>query len=220
MKLTPTLLLAAAALSVTLPAAGQVPPSPTQPSPAATSRSRSESPDMEFVKRATEGGMRQIEAGKLASEKASSIEVRAFAKHMVDAHTNSNAELKAVVSLPPSATAQKPRADDTLGGLTGEAFDRAYLTRMVQDHQAAIDLFEAEVRDGRDWRSRTGRPWSCRRFAVIGRMRACSKRRPPPPPSSSTAGRARGGNPRLLRARCHQAYRGRGGPDGDTTGAI
>ena len=149
MKLTPTLLLASvAALSFTVPAASQAPASPAQPAQAATQRARSESPDIEFVRKATEAGIREIEAGKLASEKASSVEVRAFGKHMVDAHTNSNAELKALVTVKP--TAQKPSAEDTLGGLTGQAFDRAYMTKMVQDHQAAIDLFEAEVRDGRD----------------------------------------------------------------------
>jgi putative membrane protein len=102
------------------------------------------------VRKATEGGLREIEAGKLASEKASSIEIRAFAKHMVDTHTRSNAELKAIVSVTPSSTALKPSAEDTLGSLSGAAFDRAYMTKMVQDHQAAIDLFEAEVRNGRD----------------------------------------------------------------------
>ena len=149
MRSTPTLLLAVAALSFTLPAAGQVPPT-TTPSSTATPRSGPESADTEFVKKATEGGMREVEAGKLASEKASNAEVRAFAKMMVDDHSKSNAELKALVSMQSPTPAQKPSAEATLGGLTGAAFDRAYMTKMVNDHQATIQLFEAEVRDGKD----------------------------------------------------------------------
>jgi len=49
--------------------------------------------DAEFVKRAAEGGQKEIDAGKLALRQSTSGEVRAFADRMVKDHTVSHAEL-------------------------------------------------------------------------------------------------------------------------------
>jgi uncharacterized protein (DUF305 family) len=60
-----------------------------------------ESADVEFVRKAAQGGMKEVELGNLS-------------------------------------------------GLSGAAFDRAYMAKMVTDHQATVELFEAEARDGKD----------------------------------------------------------------------
>ena len=52
----------------------------------------------------------------------------------------------------------------TLGGLTGPAFDRAYMAKMVTDHQATIELFEAEARDGKD---AAVRKWAAQKLPTI-----------------------------------------------------
>jgi putative membrane protein len=121
-----------------------------QAQPTAKAASGPESADVEFIRKAAEAGAREVEAGKLATEKAANAEVRGFAKQMVDDHTKSNAELLALVSPLAPAPAQTPAAESTLSGVSGSAFDRAYMAKMVLDHQAAVELFEAEARDGKD----------------------------------------------------------------------
>jgi putative membrane protein len=150
LRLTIGAAAAAATMAVTHPVAAQSTPAPGQTRSTAAERSGPESADVEFIRKASEGGVKEVEAGKLASEKAANAEVRAFAKQMVDDHSKSNAELMALVSLQSPTPAQKPSADTTLGGLTGAAFDRAYMAKMVTDHQATVELFEAEARDGKD----------------------------------------------------------------------
>jgi putative membrane protein len=151
MKMTSALAAAVAATTLALahPAGAQVPPTSgtTQPTKAA---SGPESADVEFIRKASEGGLKEVEAGKLASENALNAEVRAFAKQMVDDHSKSNAELVALTSMQAPTPAQKPAADEGLIGVTGPAFDRAYMAKMVADHQATVELFEAEARDGKD----------------------------------------------------------------------
>jgi putative membrane protein len=129
------------------PAAAQVPAQPSSARPQAQ-QSGPESAVMEFVRRAVEGGLKEIELGKLASEKAGSEEVRAFGKQMVADHSKSNAELMALATMP--APSAPPKPVKNLAELSGAAFDRAYMDQMVTDHQATVELFEAEVRDGKD----------------------------------------------------------------------
>jgi len=164
LRLTIAATAAAATMAVTHPVAAQGTAAPGQARPTAQERSGPESADVEFIRKASEGGHREVEAGKLASEKASNAEVRAFAKMMVDDHSKSNAELIALVSPQAPVPAQKPSADSALGGLTGPAFDRAYMAKMVTDHQATVELFEAEVRDGKDG---AVRKWATQKLPTI-----------------------------------------------------
>jgi putative membrane protein len=144
--------------------AAQTPAAPDQPRPAAKAVSGPESADVEFIRKAMDGGTHEIDAGRLAAKNAASAEVQAFARQMVDDHSKSNAELTSLVSLQTPTPAQKPAAEHTLGDLTGPAFDRAYMTRMVADHQATVELFEAEARDGKD---DAVRKWAAQKLPTI-----------------------------------------------------
>jgi putative membrane protein len=137
-----------AVLALAYPVAAQVPSGQAKPRPPAEVAAGPESADVEFVRRAAEGGMKEVELGKLATDKASSEEVRAFGKQMVADHSKSNAELMALASMPPPSAPPKP--EENLSGLSGAAFDRAYMAKMVTDHEATVELFEAEARDGKD----------------------------------------------------------------------
>ena len=109
--------------------------------------------DAEFVKRAAEGGQKEIEAGKLALRQAASGDVRAFADRMVKEHTMTNAELLSLADVPPPApdrTAASPVS--VLDGQVGPAFDRAYMEQSVTDHEVTVALFEQEAASGRDVR--------------------------------------------------------------------
>ena len=151
--------LAATTLVGAHAAAAQTPPPPT---PAPTERTRPQPPnptataqrstvDSDFLAKATEGGLKEVELGKLASQKASNADVKAFANRMVEDHGKTNAELARIAG----ANAPKPPADRLappakLTTATGAEFDRAYMAEMVMAHQNTVALFEKQSRDGQD----------------------------------------------------------------------
>jgi putative membrane protein len=104
----------------------------------------------EFVRRASAAGTAEVEFGRLALEKSGSQPVKAFAQTMVTDHQNANDTLKAIASKDglTVATAPEPSQKTALLELkdeTGIEFDRAFATRMVQDHQDAVTLFQKAV---------------------------------------------------------------------------
>lgn len=115
----------------------------------------SSKPDQAFVKKAAEGGMAEVEFGKLAQQKASSPEVKNFAQRMVDDHSKANDELKAIASkkditLPTALDSKDKATYNRLSKLSGAAFDRAYMADMVKDHRADVSDFQYEARAGQD----------------------------------------------------------------------
>jgi putative membrane protein len=91
-----------------------------------------------------------IDAGKLAAEKASSKEVKAFAETMVRDHTAVNAKATALakklgVTPEESDTSKSLKADGDktlakLKGLSGAEFDKAYVDNEVAYHEAVIGV--------------------------------------------------------------------------------
>jgi putative membrane protein len=140
-----------------------------QPSPATPPRSvapgqgdsqskstdSSRTADHTFVTEAAMGGMAEVELGKLASEKASNAKVKAFGQRMVADHGKADDELKTVaasrqITLPASIDAKHKATHDRLAGLSGAAFDRAYVTDMVADHKKDVAAFTEESTSGKD----------------------------------------------------------------------
>ena len=108
-----------------------------------------------FVKKAAQGGMAEVELGKLATEKASSDDVKQFGQKMVDDHSKANDQLKQLASQKsmdvPSDLAPKDKAEvDRLSKLSGPAFDRAYMKHMVMDHTKDATEFKKEATSGSD----------------------------------------------------------------------
>ncbi|MGB8985687.1 MAG: DUF4142 domain-containing protein, partial [Candidatus Sulfotelmatobacter sp.] len=88
--------------------------------------------DKKFVREAAQGGMAEVELGKLATEKASSPEVKKFGQRMVDDHSKANDQLKEVASsqgitLPSELSAKDEMTEERLSKLSGEQFDKAYM---------------------------------------------------------------------------------------------
>ncbi len=103
--------------------------------------------DQRFIHNAAEGGMAEVELGKLAEQKASSEEVKAFGKRMVDDHSKANDELKSLaqnknVTLPSALNAKDQALKDKLSKLSGSAFDHAYMSAMVSDHKKDVNEFK------------------------------------------------------------------------------
>ena len=111
--------------------------------------------DKEFVMRAAQGGMTEVELGKQASEKASSSEVKDFGSRMVKDHTQANDELKSLaekkgITLSSSLDARHQGMVDKLGKLSGSAFDKAYVSNQVRAHEMTVKLFKEEAQSGQD----------------------------------------------------------------------
>ena len=109
----------------------------------------------QFVKEAAIGGMAEVELGRLAADKASSDQVKKFGQRMVDDHGRANDELKTLaqnknIDLPPSLDAKHKATMDRLSKLSGDAFDRAYMSEMVKDHRKDVNEFRNEAKSGKD----------------------------------------------------------------------
>ena len=113
------------------------------------------SPDSKFLKSAAEGGMSEVELGRLAQSKASKADVREFGAMMVKDHSAANDKLKALAarkqeSLPGGPSVMQKATKAKLEVLSGETFDKSYVKGMIDDHQKDIEEFEAEARQGQD----------------------------------------------------------------------
>ena len=111
--------------------------------------------DQHFLKKAAQGGEAEVELGKLATEKASSDEVKKFGQRMVDDHSKANDQLKQLagskgVDLPNDLDAKDKAAKARLSKLSGEQFDKAYMSDMVQDHTKDVSEFKRESNAAKD----------------------------------------------------------------------
>jgi putative membrane protein len=90
-------------------------------------------------------GLIDVDAGKLALEKSQNKDVRAFAQRMIGDHTTVNNQALALVkklnvtpednSTSQSLTKQAEATRTKLTGLTGAAFDKAYVDNEVAYHK-------------------------------------------------------------------------------------
>ena len=113
------------------------------------------SQDSKFIKEAAEGGMMEVELGRLATQKAASADVKTFGQRMVDDHSKANDQLKSIatqkgVTLPTALPTDMRQEMDKLSKLSGAAFDKMYMSHMVKDHQKDVKEFEKESTAGKD----------------------------------------------------------------------
>jgi len=113
------------------------------------------SADHEFAMKAAHVGTAEVELGKLAETKASSDDVKQFARRMVEDHGKAGEELKQVATrknhtLPDQLDAKHAALRDRLSKLSGAEFDREYMKAMVEGHTAAASMLEKEASNGSD----------------------------------------------------------------------
>ena len=103
--------------------------------------------DKEFVVKAGMVGLYEVQAGNVALQKAQSAEVKAFAQRMVTDHTRANQELSELATakglvLPTELDGEMESAVEHLSGMSGAAFDKAYMQHMIPDHEKTIGEFD------------------------------------------------------------------------------
>jgi putative membrane protein len=111
--------------------------------------------DSAFVMEAAQGGMMEVQAGKVAQQNAQNQRVKDFGGMMVTDHSKANDELKSLVSgrginLPDSMPASKKKEVDALNKMQGSAFDKHYVSMMVEDHQKDVAKFKKESTTAND----------------------------------------------------------------------
>lgn len=122
---------------------------------AATGSAWAKGNDSDFVTKAAQGGMEEVELGRLASTKGADASVKQFGERMVTDHGKANDELKSAAQKDgveiPSGLSKKQQDDVArLNKLDGAAFDKAYAKMMVSDHKEDIALFKKEASSGKD----------------------------------------------------------------------
>jgi putative membrane protein len=111
--------------------------------------------DRDFMEKAARGGMMEVEAGKVAQQKAQNEQVKAFGARMVQDHGKANEELKSVasskgVTLPADMGKEHQAHIDKLQRLQGPQFDREYMSHMVKDHKKDVSEFEKTAKSAKD----------------------------------------------------------------------
>jgi putative membrane protein len=111
--------------------------------------------DKTFIKKAAEGGLAEVELGKLAAEKGSSEDVKKFGQRMVDDHSKANDQLKQIASgkgvdVPSDLNMKDKATKERLSKLSGKKFDQAYMADMVRDHQQDVAEFRKESKMAKD----------------------------------------------------------------------
>lgn len=111
--------------------------------------------DRSFMTEAATGGMAEVELGRLAAEKGQSADVKKFGQRMVDDHSKANDELKQLasrkgVTLPTDLNSEQKSEKDKLSKLSGAAFDKEYMSAMVEDHDKDVKAFQDEAKDAKD----------------------------------------------------------------------
>ena len=112
------------------------------------------SPDRDFVEAAAKSGAMEVEASKIAVERADNARVKSFAKMMVSDHSKANDKLKKLamdkgIDLPDEQAVAPDLAQ--LKDKSGHDFDMAYMQAAGPDaHQQAVSLFQQEATSGTD----------------------------------------------------------------------
>lgn len=101
----------------------------------------------DFAVEAANGGMMEVQAGRMAQERAQSQRVKDFGAMMVQDHSKAGNELKGLaqskgIILPDSVGADAKDHIDKMAKLSGKDFDKHYVDMMVDDHQKDVDKFE------------------------------------------------------------------------------
>ena len=129
----PSALLLAAMLASAMPALAASPTSPAN-----------------FLQEVVRTDSTEIQIGQLALKKSSSAGVKKLGQMLIDDHATSGQEATRIantlqVSLPVDQTVDQAATYQALAGLSGSAFDRAFIDSIIHSKQAAIAEYEQQA---------------------------------------------------------------------------
>ena len=109
-----------------------------------------------FFEKAASSNQFEIESGRLAAQKASNPQLKAFGQKMVTDHTKASQELQALamrkgMKLPLTMSDDHQKKLDELRELSpGKDFDQEYRELMVDNHGSSVSLFEDTAKGNED----------------------------------------------------------------------
>jgi putative membrane protein len=111
--------------------------------------------DESFFKNAAEGGIAEVNAGKLAETKGASQSVKDFGAMMVKDHSAANQKLASIaaaqgVKLPDSPSIMQQAEGKELKMKSGDSFDKSYIKGQIKAHQETVELFQKEIASGKN----------------------------------------------------------------------
>ena len=98
--------------------------------------------DSTFIRQTIRGNYTEVALGRLAASRATNSQVKDFAERMVSDHNDMNKEwvdlaqdndMKVTVEFGPAGQ----QSIDRLEGLSGAAFDQAYMSEMIREHRSS-----------------------------------------------------------------------------------
>ncbi len=109
--------------------------------------------DKSFVEHAIQGGLFEVQFGKMVADRASEPQLRAYGQMLIDDHTNADLKLRQIatargLALPATLSEAKKESLEKLGSLSADRFDREAVTMAIEDHKQDIAAFDAEAKQG------------------------------------------------------------------------
>jgi putative membrane protein len=111
--------------------------------------------DQTFLKEAAQGGLAEVQMGRLGAQKGQEQAVRQLGQKLVQDHSKANQELKLLaaqksITLPTEIPAEHQSMISHLKSLEGAEFDKAFKQHALEDHQKAIQKFQTAAQQGTD----------------------------------------------------------------------
>ena len=112
------------------------------------------SSDSSFIRQTIRGNYTEVALARLAGSRATNAGVKDFAERMVSDHNDMNKEwvdlaqdndMKVTVEFGPAGQ----QAMDRLEGLSGAAFDQAYMSEMIREHEQDLAAFQRMTNSAR-----------------------------------------------------------------------
>jgi putative membrane protein len=116
---------------------------------------QSGSADLEFILQAAQGGMGEVELGKVAAQQGATDGVKKLGQRLADDHSKGTDELKTIaqhrgIALPSDLEPKDKSLMTRLSKLHGTTFDRTYVRTVVADHKQDLAAFRRESTSGKD----------------------------------------------------------------------
>jgi putative membrane protein len=113
------------------------------------------SSEKQFMMKAAEGGAMEVKVAQMAQQKASSSEVKEYARQLEQDHQKANNQLRAIakqknVDLPEHTGDVTGSGMSQLQNLSGSQFDQAFMRMQVQHHKKDISEFQKQAKSGKD----------------------------------------------------------------------
>jgi putative membrane protein len=108
--------------------------------------------DKQFLAKAAGGQKAEMALGELATKRGASEKVKDFGHRMIEDHRKASQEVtqlasKEHIDLPADMPVMHKEKAEHFAQLSGEEFDRAYMTYMVQDHMKDVKDFEQSAKE-------------------------------------------------------------------------